>query len=168
MSHDESLTLLFCLHLFKTIPSIEMLRATLLFALLASRASGFSTATKSSRAATPHRFRRRGAPTTMASGLEHAEAWLRRQTLREALPPSELEAAIAAWRADEALWDATKPAYERATVKIETQLRAETRTLRELLGGASSERLLTTLSEAEGDAEATRSFLRRCGFEGGA
>jgi hypothetical protein len=53
---------------------------------------------------------------------EQAEAFVRRRTLRELLPPDELETAVAGLRADTAMWDSFRPAYNDITTRIEKQV----------------------------------------------
>jgi len=55
---------------------------------------------------------------------EQAEAFVRRRTLRELLPPDELETAVAGLRADTAMWDSFRPAYNDITTRIEKQVTA--------------------------------------------
>jgi len=86
--------------------------------------------------------------------------------LREAVPPEEVLATIKGLREDEAMWANSRPVYDRLIAKAEQQLRDETRSIRELLGEKSSERLLDSLENLDGDPEATKAFLKTPAVEG--
>lgn len=102
----------------------------------------------------------RTASSSSSVSYTHAEKWIRQQTLREILPPLEVASAVKSLREDTALRESYRPVVNKAIERIETQLRGETRSLRELLGEDASEKVLSALESVKGDADATRSFLR--------
>jgi hypothetical protein len=100
------------------------------------------------------------AAASTSPAFEHLQTWVRSQSLREVLPPSELAAAVKSLREDEALRASYRPTFDKAVERAEKALREETRTLGELLGAEASEKVLKALENVSGDADATRSFLR--------
>mmetsp|Transcript_73025 Transcript_73025/g.142880 ORF Transcript_73025/g.142880 Transcript_73025/m.142880 type:complete len:301 (+) Transcript_73025:133-1035(+) len=92
--------------------------------------------------------------------FEKVESYIRRQTLRDVLPPDDLAVAVAAIREDRALREALRPRYDDVTKRIEDQLRTESRSIGDLMGEKAEAQLLTALEDVAGDADATRSFLR--------
>jgi hypothetical protein len=84
----------------------------------------------------------------------------------DVLPPAEVATAVRELRADAALQAAYEPLYNKAAARAEQQLRAESRSVGELLGPAAAERLLQLLEGVAGDAAATRAFLRTPAVEG--
>eukprot|EP00614_Pseudopedinella_elastica_P018161 CAMPEP_0172649348 /NCGR_PEP_ID=MMETSP1068-20121228/241742_1 /TAXON_ID=35684 /ORGANISM="Pseudopedinella elastica, Strain CCMP716" /LENGTH=362 /DNA_ID=CAMNT_0013463697 /DNA_START=29 /DNA_END=1117 /DNA_ORIENTATION=+ len=101
-----------------------------------------------------------------ADAYKLLETYVRRSTLRELLPPSELAATVASLREDKELWESYRPTYEKAVKRAEKEFREESRTFKEILGEDASERLLKALEEVAGDADATQAVLRTPAVEG--
>lgn len=91
---------------------------------------------------------------------EQVESYIRHRTLRELLPPEDLAHAWSEFIEDSELWHSCRPTYDEYTKRIENQLRSESRSLGDLLGPIAQAKLLSSIEDLTGDADATRTFLR--------
>lgn len=100
-----------------------------------------------------------------AAFVEHYEAWLRERTPQELISVDEILEILGEVRGDDAYWEKVRPRFDEAWERTEKELRAEQRSVREILSPKTVERILDGLERADPDPEAIKHFLRSPAIE---